>query len=626
MSDSKVIPAFFDYEAVTREAFDEPAPFEYIYGLREDKFRQHTELGKLADAGKRVGVHDVKGRYQSYVETINGMRPTDYSVTEFGDAPGGLELQIGRWNGDESGVWRAGHKGEMEQACSHPIMPIERFRNVDTGLEKLRIAFKRGGVWRDNIIVDKSILASPQRIIELSDHGIGVTSENARPLIQFIQDVESLNYDLIPTTLSTTRMGWIDDDRFLPFTGGIVYDGDPSFMHLFDSTHPEGDFQKWVDLVRDVRRMDVAVRIALAASFASALLKQVDALSMFVHLWSSESSTGKTVILMLAASVWGDPEMGRYLQSFNTTEVASEWTCAFLNSMPLIMDELQLAYDRFGNLRFNVYKISQGVGRARGRRTGGIDRTTNWRLSCLTSGETPLTSMADGAGAFARIVDVEIEDQIFSLEDGQRTVKVIRRNYGHAGRLFVDELIKIGKDELNTRYDRIVREINHDDEIQDKQRMAAAALLLADEIADEVIFKDDQGRLGIEELRPFLLTVEEISPIKRAYEFLMDWISVNASRFDENSPHDRYGVIESNYAYVIKSQFDKVMKEQGFSSRAILSAWNKQGLIQSEVEQGKTRFAVKKSVGGQRARHVIVKLPDYGETWLEPQQSIYGDS
>lgn len=625
MTDITIIP-FFDFETVTRETFDGPAPFEYIYSLRDDKFRQHTELGKLADAGKAVGVLDVKGRFQSYVETINGMRPTDFSVTEFRDAPGGLELQIGRWNGDDTGVWRSGAKGEIEQACSHPIMPIERFRNVDTGLEKLRIAFKRGGIWRENIIVDKSILASPQRIIELSDHGIGVTSENARPLIQFIQDVESLNYDLIPTTLSTTRMGWIDDSRFLPFTGGIVYDGDASFMHLFDSTHPQGDYQAWLELVREARRKDVAVRIALAASFASALLKQVDALSMFVHLWSSESSTGKTVILMLAASVWGDPEMGRYLQSFNTTEVASEWTCAFLNSMPLIMDELQLAYDRFGNPRFNVYKISQGVGRARGRRTGGIDRTTNWRLCCLTSGETPLTSMADGAGAFARIVDVEIEDQIISLEDGQRIVKAIRRNYGHAGRLFVDELVRIGKEELNTRYDRIVREINHDDEIQDKQRMAAAALLLADEIADDVIFQDDQGRLGIEELRPFLLTVEEISPIKRAYEFLIDWIMANKTRFGENVTHDFYGVIEAGWAYVLKSQFDKVMKEQGFSSRAILSAWNKEGLIQTEEEKGTSRFAVRRSVDGKRARYVAVKLLDYGqEEWLEPQQSIYGD-
>ena len=623
MSDSKVVPAFFDYEAVTRATFDDPAAFEYVYN-QPDKFSQHTELGKLADAGKRVGVHDVKGRYQSYVETVRGGPMIDYSVTAFQDPPGDLELQIGRWNGDDNGIWQTGPKGELIEACSHPIMPVERFKNVDNGLEKIRLAFKRGGRWQDDIVVDKSVLASPQRILDLADHGISVTSENAKALIKFLQDAESMNYGLIPITQSTTRLGWVKPEVFLPYDANVVYDGDASFRHMFDATQPVGKFEPWLDLVRDVRRKDVAVKIALAASFASALLVKINSLSMFTHFWSSESATGKTVILMLAASIWGDPEMGRFVQSFNTTDVASEWTCAFLNSMPLIMDELQLAYDRYGNLRFNVYKISQGVGRARGRKTGGIERTTNWRLCCITSGETELTSMSDGAGAYARIVDVQIMGQIFDLEDGQRITKIIRENFGHAGRKFVQALLEIGEEGLQARYGEIVRTINGAGDIQDKQRMAAAALLLADEIADEVLFKDDQGRLGIEELRPHLLTSEDVSPTKRAYEFLMDWIMSNKNRFGEDVAQDFYGVIEGNWAYVLRAQFESVMKQEGFSSRAVLSAWNRENLIQTEERGGKTHFAVRKRIDRQRASFIAVRMPDDGqEDFLEPGSSIY---
>ena len=625
MMSDKVIPfKYFDFETVTRDTFNNPEAFEYIYSLRSDKFRQTVELGKLAEAGRKHGVMNVKGLYQSYVETISGMRPVDYSVTEFQDPPDGLELQIGRWNGDDNGIWQIGPKGELIEACSHPIMPVERFKNVDNGLEKIRLAFKRGGRWQDDIVVDKSVLASPQRILDLADHGISVTSENAKALIKFLQDAESMNYGLIPITQSTTRLGWVKPEVFLPYDANIVYDGDASFRHMFDATQPMGDYDTWLELMRDVRRKDVAVKIALAASFASALLVKINSLSMFTHFWSSESATGKTVILMLAASIWGDPEMGRFVQSFNTTDVASEWTCAFLNSMPLIMDELQLAYDRYGNLRFNVYKISQGVGRARGRKTGGIERTTNWRLCCITSGETPLTNMSDGAGAYARIVDVQIMDQIFDLEDGQRITKIIRENFGHAGRKFVQALLEIGEEGLQARYGEIVRTINGAGDIQDKQRMAAAALLLADEIADEVLFKDDQGRLGIEELRPHLLTSEDVSPTKRAYEFLVDWITINGARFKDDSPHDRYGVIEGNWAYVIRSQFEAVMKQEGFSSRAVLSAWYKEGLIQTEELAGKTHFAVRKRINKQRARYVAVRLPGHDqEDFLDPGQSIY---
>ena len=142
------------------------------------------------------------------------------------------------------------------------------------------------------------------------------------------------------------------------------------------------------------------------------------------------------------------------------------------------MDELQLARDRYGNLMFNVYKISQGVGRARGRKTGGIETTPTWRLCCITSGETPLTTISDGAGAYARIIDVRIDEIIFDLEDGQRITKTIRNNYGHAGRIFVEKLIEIGDEELERRYGEMVKQINNSDKIQEKQRMAAAGDLI----------------------------------------------------------------------------------------------------------------------------------------------------
>lgn len=100
----KILQLFFDFDTVTRETFDSPEAFEYIYN-QPTKFEQHTELGKLADAGRRVGVLDVKGRYQSYLETINGSRMIDYSVSAFQDPPGGIELQVGRWSADDTGIW-----------------------------------------------------------------------------------------------------------------------------------------------------------------------------------------------------------------------------------------------------------------------------------------------------------------------------------------------------------------------------------------------------------------------------------------------------------------------------------------------------------------------------------------
>ena len=47
-------------------------------------------------------------------------------------------------------------------------------------------------------------------------------------------------------------------------------------------------------------------QIYLAASFASALLEPLGALPFIVNLWG-ETGKGKSVNLMLAASVWAEP-------------------------------------------------------------------------------------------------------------------------------------------------------------------------------------------------------------------------------------------------------------------------------------------------------------------------------
>ena len=44
--------------------------------------------------------------------------------------------------------------------------------------------------------------------------------------------------------------------------------------------------------------------------------------------------------LMLAASVWANPEMGKYIHTFNSTAVAQELSASFVNSLPLIFNHL----------------------------------------------------------------------------------------------------------------------------------------------------------------------------------------------------------------------------------------------------------------------------------------------
>ena len=149
----------------------------------------------------------------------------------------------------------------------------------------------------------------------------------------------------------------------------------------------------------------------LAGSFSSALVEPLGTLPFFIHIWGT-TEKGKTVALMLAASVWANPKMGEYIHSFNSTAVAQEMAAGFVNSLPLILDELQMIKERkeFDQL---IYQLTEGVGRVRGKRkTGGLQKVHTWQNSILTSGESPITNASSGGGAVNRIIELECDNDM----------------------------------------------------------------------------------------------------------------------------------------------------------------------------------------------------------------------
>ena len=216
-----------------------------------------------------LGVKNFLKLFKAYTESvkIRSNRPIDKS-TDFGeDQP--LELLSGEYNCSEYGVTLT--RGEYEElVCCHPILPIQRLINIDTGEERLKIAYNRGRCWR-YIIVEKSMLASATKILDLSSIGIVVTSANAKALGRYLLEIENINYDIIPEQQSVGRLGWISDGKFSPYVDGIVFDGDLSFSHIFESIKSVGDFGKWKSIMSEVRKSKFG-RIILAASFSSALI------------------------------------------------------------------------------------------------------------------------------------------------------------------------------------------------------------------------------------------------------------------------------------------------------------------------------------------------------------------
>lgn len=562
----------------SRDDFDTPEPYEMILAINVPFEREITKKA-LAKYAKDIGVNGFNALFRAYTESkkLNSRVINVDNVTHFTGQQ--LELDAGDWQADDWGITRDGKFGE-EIACPHPLLPVERLVNIDTGVEKLKLAFNKGDKrWRE-IIIEKNVLASNQKILALADLGIAVTSENARALVKYISDLENINYDLIPERKSVSRLGYIEHEGFSPYVEGLIFDGDANFRHIFNAVQSHGNRLEWLSIARKIRQGNVMARIVLAASFASALVKPCGALPFFVHLWGGESGTGKTVALMLAASVWGSPEMGRYIQTFNSTVVGREKLAAFLNHLPLCVDELQLARDARGKVSFDVYALAEGVGRTRGTRAGGIDQTPTWANCTLTTGETPITGTGSGAGAINRVIEIECRSDEKIVEDGHFVSNLIKKHYGFAGKEFVQKLYD--SQETLERAANLYKDffkILSDNDTTEKQAMAAAVVLVADKLATEWIFQDERA-LTTKEIARFLASKAAVSSGERGYRYMCDWVSQNANKMRlDIEQGDVYGLIEKDTAYVISSIFRKAAEEGGFSAPALLSYLKERNLI-----------------------------------------------
>ena len=564
-----------------KDDFLTTTPYEALYAYHKEPFTHAAKMEELAAYSVSKGFKGFKTMYKKYVESLKAQSGTIYidNVTNFTNQP--LELNAGDWEADDGGIFKKnGYNDEV--ACPHPIMPVERLVNIDTGEEKLQLAFRKGTIWR-KIIVSKTVLASSNKVTELAGSGIAVTSQNARAFIQYISDMENMNYYLIPEKKSIGRFGYIPDEGFSPFVDGLIFDGDVNFKAMFQTVRSRGSETKWLETAAEVREMSTTAKIILAASFASVLLEPLNCLPFFVHLWGVDSGTGKTVALMVAASVWGDPAVGSYVKTFDGTVVGMEKTAAFLNNLPFCLDELQLAKDSKGRTTFDVYKLAQGVGRTRGNRSGGVDLTPTWRNCILTTGESPLTGTASGAGAVNRVIDIECKSAQAVIKDGMRISGAVKRNYGFAGRKFVERLYQPGViDQVSERYRELFR-ILSDRDTTEKQAMAAAAIILADELACQWIFSGQQP-LTIEQVSEFLASKAAVSAGDRGYKYLCDWVTQNSNKLcgrSENPNIEVLGALEDGRAYIIRSVFERILQDAGYSTAAMISYLKQSNLIET---------------------------------------------
>lgn len=186
--------------------------------------------------------------------------------------------------------------------CYHPIIPYEKYVNLEDNMEKIKLAFFKDNTWK-TIIVDKSTISSNQSIIKLSDYGISVTSENAKHLVKYLAEIENLNKDIIKTKISVSRLGWFGD-TLIPYDNKYEFDNQKDMPHLLEKFGESGKLEDWVEFFRERRKYNNISRIIMASAIASIILKDVKQNGFTLHIFGESEFRKNCSLYGRTINIW----------------------------------------------------------------------------------------------------------------------------------------------------------------------------------------------------------------------------------------------------------------------------------------------------------------------------------
>ncbi len=591
----------YELDELDKESILSDEYIEYLICLRNssDKLRL---LEKVREKAKKLkvlttfnNIYKLKDKQMGEIQETNQL-----SGIVFPDM-GNIVYNTDRYILDESGViYEVVPRLGNILVCYHPVLPLEEYCDIETGEEKVKLGFYKKGAWR-NIVVNKYTIASSQAIVKLSDVGIEVTSENAKFLVKYLSEIANLNTDKINESMSVSRLGWLGDD-FVPYTEKYICHSDLSFKKILESLKEIGDYNKWKELMKKLRNDSIVVRFMMAASFASPLVEKFQINSFIVHLWG-KSGNGKTLSLMICASIWGNPELGNLVTTLNSTSVASELYCNFLHNLPAIYDEYQLAREKNANNDTLVYELTEGKGKGRGTIDCGLRENTHWKNIIITSGEEPITNSSSKEGVKNRVIEIEENDVI--IQDGQTAKDIISNNYGFAGKEFI-EIIQQNMKSLFEEYQKAVNDLKTYTHYQ-KQINAMATILVADRVVSEKIFHDNP--ITLEEAGKYF--TKDIDEADRYINLIIDIANSNINNFINDSdpiPGQIWGKLEKNndeieYYDFIPSKLQEILKNQGISWDGIKRKMAEKGYVIKKNNQ----YTINKKFKSTQQRVIRIK-------------------
>lgn len=593
-------------------------------------------------------------------QVLDGMEVAQPREFLFGTP--GLTLRVPPgWIVDRTGVYRLvrleGGGWDRRMVAIRPIGVTGMLRDIDTQAYHAHVEWvplSRGDMGWRSVVVAAATTQDARAMIALRDQGAPVSLSGVRHLARFLDELEAANHDRLPLASSTTRMGWVGASgsganlrgfilgrRLLAPDGTVTEpDAPPSawgenYVHLTvddgarqaaDAFVPAGTIEQWRDAISKILHLP-HVMLAIYASLAAPILGILPNAPNMIVDWSGDTSHGKTTTLRVGASCWGRPdERGGIIQSWDASAAGVDTLAELSMHLPMFMDDTKRATTRGRkeDVASMVYQIAQGKGRVRGK-PDGMRAVKTWRLILLSTGEAPVTSFTQDAGARARVLS--LRGSPFGDGDQSKLVHALTLqlldNFGHAGPTAlralmanrdkwpaIREVYETDVNEYTARFegDPVGARAAHFLALLKLGRMLAhaprwgVALPATPEGRDPLRLAEESARAGVAD------TDQPAQAARSVYA----WAVAHETEFwgrgpRSRTPHEGWaGAWSDAWNWTTLSfsphRLDQILAEHGYEPRAIVESWNQRNWL---IPDGR-HLTSKVTVNRERLRHYVI--------------------
>lgn len=267
----------------------------------------------------------------------------------------------------------------------------------------------------------------------------------------------------------TERNGWHDDTAIFVLPKETVGETDgrkilflPKAESLTRAIHANGNLVDWISSVARLAKGNPLLVFSLCAALSGPLLKMVGFSGGGAHFYG-RSSRGKTTLLQLATSCWGDatdpgvPTEGTMVRTWHTTGNALDALSEAHSDTLLPLDELGTFSGR--DLDQVIYQLAGGQEKSTLTTTRKLRNGGKWRSNILSNGEISVRQRIEVsgkrvmAGQLVRMIDIPVSEVFHDtkgMEAGQfanHLKQAVRSQFGTAGPQFVRMLMEAHADD-----------------------------------------------------------------------------------------------------------------------------------------------------------------------------------